>query len=381
MTTCFLFSEYLHEEGCLSLTLKDDGAMDAPAQQRSFEDIKKLQENASTVVVAGTEQASILEVELPWLAEKKARAAIPFALEDELAQSVNSLHFAFDRQHYRNNRYLVVVFDKQDLQQLIEKLRTESIGFDLITVDWFALHENEMCLTEDKLLIHQKEYKGALSLELADIYLKKAEQANAYYFNDSKPPLSLANFDKIDAQSFHWLAKRLQDTKPINLCQGEFQQAEQGTQFIKKGYQLLAILAGVWLLMVILTDLITVHFLNQEISEVDNKIEVIYKEFFPQAKQVISPKFRISQLLGDGDKTAGLQLWQLLNSVSKSMQDNSIRLEQLTYQNNRLSITLASDDFASLERFENRLKQQQLKVNRTQAATQDNKVLATLELT
>ncbi len=62
------------------------------------------------------------------------------------------------------------------------------------------------------------------------------------------------------------------------------------------------------------------------------------------------------------------------------MQHQSSTLEQIKYQNQTLYITLISADFNNLQKIEHELKQSGLKVKQTQAATQKQQVIATLEL-
>ena len=119
--------------------------------------------------------------------------------------------------------------------------------------------------------------------------------------------------------------------------------------------------------------------LNKKTAVVDNQIEVIYHQFFPEAKQVISPKFRISQLLKTTQEDNQMRFWVLINAFAKTMKDSSITIDQMRYQNKILAVTLVSPDFVTLQKLETVLKQQ-LKVNQTQASTHEQKVIATLEL-
>ncbi|WP_156812641.1 type II secretion system protein GspL [Legionella tunisiensis] len=172
MATCFLFTQYMNDDSCLSLSLGERGQIEAPLAQRSFTDIKALQQNARTIAIAPTDFFTLHQVELPWLAERKARAAIPFALEDKLAQPVDSLHFAFDRAHYNDGHYLVVLGDKNLLTELINKFDNQGIRFDSLTLDWFALQKNEAAVTPTNILVNDAHFQGALSPELAVLYCK-----------------------------------------------------------------------------------------------------------------------------------------------------------------------------------------------------------------
>ena len=52
----------------------------------------------------------------------------------------------------------------------------------------------------------------------------------------------------------------------------------------------------------------------------------------------------------------------------------------MRFQNNRLFVDLSSPDFAKLENYEKKLRNNQLLVEQTQASTKDGEVVATLEL-
>lgn len=148
MDTLFLFARHLDEAGCFCLKMNADGVLIAPPAQRSFDEIKSLQTECKTLVIEACEHVSLLNLELSWLPERKARAAIPYALEEKVAQPVDELHFAFDKVHYQNNQYLVTVVSKQRIRYLMQLLNEQNIEFSAVTVDWFALEPQELCISE-----------------------------------------------------------------------------------------------------------------------------------------------------------------------------------------------------------------------------------------
>ena len=378
MNTLFLFSKYLNEEGCFCLKMNAEGELITPPAQRNFAEILSLQNEGQTLIIETAANASLLELELPWLAERKARAAIPYALEDKVAQPVDELHFAFDKTRHNNNRYLITVISKHRVQYIMYLLAEHDIEFTAITLDWFALAPQELCVSESILLVNTDEFKGALSAELAASYLKKNPLQHPLLFKDSLINQD-ASLTKSEEYSYAWIARRILKSKIMNLCQGSMQHGNK-SDHIKKGYQLAGILFCLWLVSLVVVDAINLYLVNKQTSKVDEQIAVIYREFFPDAKQIISPKFRVSQLLQNNTEGNQAHFWFLLNQFSKAMNNDKLTLEQLRYQNKTLSVTLISTDFASLEHLENQLKQLQLKVKQTQAPTREQQVVATLEL-
>ncbi|BCA96223.1 type II secretion system protein L [Legionella antarctica] len=379
MDYCFLFAKHLDDNGCLCLKISQEGELIAPPAQRSFTEIKTLQKECNTLIIETTTSSSILELELPWLPERKARIAIPYALEDKVAQSVEELHFAFDKLRYQNNRYIISVVSKQRIQYLMNYLDEHDIEFDLITLDWFALSPRELCISESVLLINNDDFKGALSDELARAYIKKHLLNEPLVFKDSAIMVD-NSLPKKEGFSYNWIAQKILNAKPMNLCQGEMLHGNASADWIQKGYKVAGLLCGLWFLSLLLVNALSLYSLNKKTDTVDRQIAAIYHDFFPEAKQVISPKFRISQLLDTNGSNTQTRFWFLLNQFAKAMNENQITLEELRYQNKTLSVTLISSDFASLEDIENKLKKLQLKVKQTQASTRDQHVVATLEL-
>ncbi len=103
------------------------------------------------------------------------------------------------------------------------------------------------------------------------------------------------------------------------------------------------------------------HSLKTRIAEVDRKIAVLYHDFFPEAKQVKSPRFRVTKLLSEGNSNSDTSsLWLLLDKLASAFNNNLHTIEQFRFQNRTLSVTLVSNDFAALENLQQRLKQEKV---------------------
>ena len=319
-------------------------------------------------------------MELPWLNAQKARVALPYALEEQLAQSVPNVHIAFDQQHYQNKHYLVVVIDKAYLLALMERLSTLTIKFDTITLDWFALRIDEACISETSLLAYDNDFQGALSTELASMFLtQRVSDVPIVMFNDSVPAMKSTAFQSVDESFYEWVAKRLLVTSPMNLCQGALQRTTRGKIGIR-WYQACAVLASFSLIIFLVTYGFASYYLNAKNDRLDQEISIIYRGFFPQATTVISPKFRVEQLLKSQGGVSSQTLWTLLDKFAAAIHNEPLIIEQFHYDNQMLSITLTSKDFAALEALELRLRKAQVHVIQAQASLHEQHALATLEL-
>lgn len=382
MSTCFIFIQNLDAEELPCLRLDQNGEIEAPLALCAISELSVRQQNARTIIVLPTETSSLYDVELPWLGERKSRAAIPYALEEQVAQSVNILNFAFNRDYYNNDRYLVVVTDKQFLVNLMARLDSLNLQFHLITLDWFALQENEVCVAEKSLIVHDKIFNGALSGELATLYLENKERkGQLLLFQDSMPLSSKQKKEAtfIDDFSLVWIAKRLLKAKKMDLCQGELQHGMR-EHVSMYWYRICALIMVLIIAIGLCFKAIYLYSINTHIKELDNKIAVIYQKFFPEAKQVVSPKFRIEQLLKANNAPETSPLWTLLDTFGQAFKEGQFSIDQYRFQAKVLTVTLSSNDFAALENLQARLKKNNIKVSQVQASSQKDKVVATLEL-
>jgi general secretion pathway protein L len=102
--------------------------------------------------------------------------------------------------------------------------------------------------------------------------------------------------------------------------------------------------------------------------------------FFPQAQQVISPRFRIGQLLKSQKNLGDNPLWLLLNQLTQAMQQGGSTIEQFKFQGQTLHVTVLSHDFDALEALQTSLQKAGVTVKQSQASSHEKQVMATLEL-
>ncbi len=378
MAGLFLFYSSLTDEGAGCVLISDDSSIRPEFRFFSFLELRQLQEHQPLVIVLSSAHAVFHSLEMAFLPEKKARMAIPFALEDELSKPLDRYHFAFSRAFYQGGKYLIISLDSNFLAQGIEQLKKENIECQNITLDWFALKEHEAALTGNQLLINQADFKGSLSMELAELFAAEQPFEQLYCFSDSEnSPLQCS--EKLDIPSAVWVAGRLAEQPWINISQGPLKQGNKTLQ-LKKWLLISSSLALLWAVTWLGASLYQIHQLSKDIDSTDAKIAKIYRQYFPGAKKIINPKFRLSQLFKSDKPGERQQLWFMMGQLSQSLQDYQIHLQRIVYQNRQLTLTLISPDFNQLEEFEQRLESQGIKVKQTQAGNSKQGVVATLEL-
>lgn len=365
MSIAYLFISSLKDGQALSLRLDEQGQIDQQLALRSLDDYRDMAKEAKSIIILPSNKASIHLIELPKLSDNKARAALPFALEESLAQPVDELHFAFKQMPKDAQQYCVIVLDKHYFAECYQTLLDNLVPITEITLDWSALKANESCQTPDYLLIQHPLINGAINTNLmkdtAEFQCEHQEK-----FENSE-------------QACQFIAKRLFEQPCINLCQGEFQLKQQKNDY-RSWYKTAAISALICLCSFILSKGVLLWQLNHKIKTIDTDITKSYQHFFPDAKQVINPRFRISALLSEQDNQSTQGLWPVLLKLESAFNSKQLTVSSLQWRQNRLSITLLSPNFKTLETLQNKLQNTGLKVAQTQATTKNEQVQATLEL-
>jgi general secretion pathway protein L len=385
VSTCFLFLNTSDTETALperlwAVRLDAEGDVETPLALHALEDIKALQLNTRTVVVLPTSVASIHALMLPKLSSRKAREAIPYALEEELAEAVTDVHVAFEQDTQAAGQYRVVVLNKLRLRTWIHALEEQGILFDAITLDWFALAPGELCATDTDLLVHQEDVCGALSPLLAIQYLKtQIEEVVGFSFDDSAEALRAHGLLKSEGSYRLFVAKRLHERAFLNLCQGDFQRTSQKSTQVR-WYTCAALLFGIWFISVLSVNGFLLHKLHVQEKAVDTEIAGIYHVFFPDSERVISPRFRVESALKSKNSHKASAYWRLLDTLALVFKSHPLDIERIQFRDETLWVRVVAPNFAKLEAFEQALKKHRLDVKQTEASTRDNRVVSTLEL-
>ena len=380
MATCFLFMNTCEDERFFSLRLNDEHELEAPFIKRSIEDILPLQLNAKTIVILPSHLASVFKLELPWFGERKAREALPFALEEQLAESVSDLHFAFDRAHYQESAYCVVVISKNLMKNWLDRIKVLGFSFDAITLDWFGLEKGEGLVTDTSLLVNQTDMLGAISPDLAVLYLANENQVTGYLFDDSLSLIKPPGWIKLEGSYAPFIAKRLAKKSILNLCQGDFKHDKQKQTKAITWYYRAAFIFGFWFIGFLSLHSIKIHQLTAQEKVIDQKIATIYHLFFPDATSVVNPKLRIESVLKSNSFSEQGAFWSVLEKLSAAFRAKEVTIKEISFHDQVVVVTLISQDFSTLDAFEEQMRQHHLQVKQIDAATHEKEVLATLEL-
>lgn len=355
----------------------------------SFED-----KQHETVVVVPATDVLLTEVSLPKLNRERLLKALPFALEEQLIDDVNDLHFAVaDVQ--TDGRVSTAIVSRKKMDEWMALLRQYEIVPTTLCSAVFALPMVEKAwsssIFQDAATVRQGVFQGfggeennlSVLMELAmEAAVEKPECLHVY--NTLTKPLNIQAgsmvINEIHWSELDWLETFpawLSSTAVINLLQGQYQPRRKTSETKKiwlfAGYATLAFIG-----LTFFFELLSFLILHHEMNVTETKIERIYKRNFPDAQSVISPAERMQEKLSVMEERANTNYFLiLLAKVSVPLsKTHTVQLKSLDYRENGLTLELTANTVDDLDNLQRELTGSGLTVKQENAAVAGQAVKA-----
>lgn len=329
-------------------------------------------------VVVPAQDVLLTQAELPKLTRQRLLQALPFALEEQLIDDVNDLHFAIG-DYQADGTLPVAVVSKQKMTFWLNLLEQRGIAPQAFIPAIFALpvpehdwqintYDNQCVIRTGKMsgfACEQDNLETLLKLKLAELPENQVIDLVRTQFSYLELLEKLAN----TIQSLHF----------INLLQGVHQAKPQSTKIRKiwfaAGYILLACIA-----LAFISNIFSFFILHHQANKLETEINQIYKRNFPQASSVVAPRERMAEKLrtvsGQASKN---NIFAVLGKLGKSMTDShGVRIQNLDFREQQLTLEVSAATFDNLDSFIRVLTQQGLTVKQQNAAAVGTQVKATL---
>ena len=338
----------------------NDGRMEYPVQQGSLATAANMIGDQATNVLIHSEQLVLTEVKVTARSQRQAAAALPFMLEEQLADAPENLHFA-SRASETRGHYQVAVIDQQLLTRIVTQITEQGIRLIGLYADLQALPATEstsLLISDDRVLVRQSDGLGfAATLPVASALLRQSsnqdsghpltEQISCYCIDSSRESAShfLEALDidpgqcRAIAQPLELLARGLDSERAINLLQGKFK------AFIAARPARTPMLP--LLLMILLLALVTAdqwierqHQLSQ-IKALNTLTDRTYRQQFGEPAPVVNFRQALNQRLAERTQPAPLTA-DFINQFASLLAHfpSELRIERIEYRDSGLQLTL-----------------------------------------
>lgn len=390
------------------VTVDADGRPHIAIKTGSLSDLARQVNNSSQkkqpIFLLSADYYSLHQATLPpKLSLANIKKAAPYAIEDELADTIDEYHFACGNIDKNDSATVanIAAINKVTFAKLMSNLAEYNIKPKYAYPESMLLPVNQSQTTifiEDDVL-HTRLDNGlahTLPLDLLDtviddlgnerpIKIISPHELNIDEVNDTPFSMDNIEYELSDKALLSIFAKQLNQHKLINLLQDDFKYQEELGKHIRPWRWPFG-LAAAALIVALIGQLLTVNQLDNQNRELEEKKIAIYKEAFPRSRNidVHSVRSRMKQSIRKlgGSATKHSAFIPLLEQyVSILDNNNNISINDIDYSKEKLSLTLVAQDIQMLDQIKINLeKSKRVIANILSSKTVTNGVEATLKL-
>ncbi|MCC5887534.1 MAG: hypothetical protein JJT88_13960 [Gammaproteobacteria bacterium] len=329
-------------------------------------------------------------VTVPARGRRQIEMAVPYLVEEHLAEDVERLHLALGTRR-EDGRVPVAVVDPERLQVWLDAVKAAGVEVSaahcaiegwlggpadlriLVDVDtaWVGCRTGDGVAVDRSLLLHvlsqwvgRQEAKGETDPVSLDLWMPEGDSA-----------LDLAQLESALAQirpvtiergaypgsSRKQLALALQSRSAVDLLQGRFAVAGTAAHPWYRWRLVAGLTAGLLLLQMGL-DVARTSWLEQRAMTLRQESVALFQEIYPERTRVPDPRRELEALL-EGGGTAGAAFLDLLGASAtriSALEDGPLQLRSLTFNAQRgdLALDLNASGISSVDRFKDGMEAQ-----------------------
>ncbi len=333
----------------------------------------------------------LTQAHLPVRQMHKLVQAVPFALEDQLAEDIDNLHFPLGART-PDGGVAVAVVARQRMDEWLAPFLDAGIQPE-------AVHPDTLCLPlppadaepapwtvliePGRALVRSGRDAGfACEADLLPSLLRRATVSEAPAFRVHVAPGARAPGDLPDgaetaaapADAFRLLLDGLAQRTPLNLLQGTYA-TSSGTIRHWRAWRATAALAAVLLVAWLAAQGVTAYQLSRQADALNAEATRVFQQTFPDIERIVDMRAQGEQALSRLTRSASGHsgfLFLLARSAQALAKTPGITVDQIEYRDDRLDLSLKGNNLQSLENLRNRFRGQKELMLEVQSANSDS---------
>ena len=336
------------------------------------------------IMVWPAASALLVEIDLPLRNAAQISKALPYAMEDLLAEDVDRYHLVWHRQ-VASGRVVVAAVTHELLANC--RQRFESVGLVLnmilpepLLLPWQSGECGLLIDTQQAVFRHAEWLGGGGEIDLSILLLQKLHQQNEV--GDTLGVWSDTESAQVEGFCNDWPGKvhkqksiqplmlyrqQWQFAKPLNLLTGDYAIRTADSADLTKYWPAAAIVLVALLLQVVMQWQL-VSRQQQQLQAMQASSEAMFKQAFPEIKRLVNLKAQADQRLSELQQQNSQQQSGFLPLLYRSgmhlKDDRQIQIQRLQFSNDSLQFRISAADTSSIEQFEQRLTDEGLQVER-----------------
>lgn len=358
------------------------------------------------LVVAPAEEMLLTHVAIPTKNQQRLIQAIPFTLENELAEDLDQLHFV-SGERGKNGNTPVVVIARDRLSDWLVQLKAvglqtyglypDLLGLPLTAGHWsLFLHPGRVLVRtgiDSGFCIDPENLRELLTLayDQADT---PPEQLDLYQSSGFDMPGDLLDYleQQLCPVQQHkslgglapLLADNLHEKQAINLLQGQFKQIDKRAVQWRRWLPA-AVVFGLLVCLSIVSSIVDYVRYGDDLTRLTAEIEQTFRQALPETKRVIDPKAQMEQYLRQlrsGQAAGGadfLGIIALPAAVIATRKES--QLENISYRDGQLDLKITLKELPALEEIKKQIEAGHYTVEIRSANVSGDQVSAHLRIT
>ncbi len=385
------------QDSTVQWLLVNDALPEKP-EQGLLQDLAQAAQNRQLILLLPAADVLLLAIDLPVKTDSQIKKALPFALEDLLADEVESYHLVWHRQP--KDKVYVAAINNDKLQTCLLRFQQAGITLGSVYTETLCLpyqqQRSSLLIDQQQAIFRNGQYMGGgIDVQVLPYFLDKLLAEN--------PELQTLQVWARD-QPGQWLSELTINTEqqllesPLQLYQEGAAKLNGELNLLSGPYSKKNTADWQWrkylpaLALILLAALIqTGTFLNSywqqkaELAALETKTLSLFKQTFPEIKRIVNMKVQAEQQVAELKKQStgvGSQFMRLLYRTGEILGGNpEFLLQQLEYLNGSLQVQLTAPDISRLEQFKQQLESKNvLSVKIQSAEAGQNAVEAHLEI-
>ncbi len=288
-------------------------AADGTAKDRGQGPLAEIDSSGERVIVfVPGDEVLLCQAEVPGQKRRLLAQAVPYALEEQLIDDVEELHFAFGA--ISGEEVRVAVVSHARMESWLDMLRDAGIEAEQIIPDVLALPLKEngwhLLRLDNRFLLRTGPQTGlvfdhdnaGLNLEalLAEVGDAKPDSIKLQDFSETAEPLPELNLDLLEEPAsglpVSVMATAYDEKNSFNLLQGQYSRRERVSKYWRP-WRAAAALLAVFVVVQFTIGIVDQQRLTAQKAELVAEIEAIYGQAFPQARNTTGAKKKMESAL------------------------------------------------------------------------------------
>ncbi len=378
-----LFIHLTDETRVQCLQVDEQGSDARQPFRGELDEISDYAQGRQVVVLVPSEHLVLTRVAVPTSSRQRQMQAVPYLLEDLLADDVEQLHFSLGS--YRQGEVAVAVSAQEQMHHWLKQLGEAGLRAKFMLPDVLALPFEQglwsVMLTENRALVRTSEEEGfCCDIGNLRLLLRQAMELA----EEDQHPSALLLFDcrvhpnegleQLLPEGIEYRIEpceggemgvfvqglRKGESSSINLLQGPYSQREQFSKLWRPWRPVVALVLLLVAVQMVKAG-VEYHRLQAEKRQLVEQIQESFREGFPDIKRIVNPRLqaerRLNVLRGEGSGAGFLMLLAESGPVIKQI--SGLQLQGLNYKDGKLVVSMRLKNLQQLDELEKKLKQKQ----------------------